>query len=146
MENTTEFTPDRKVNTIITSPPYMKKLDYARDNRLRLWFLGVIDWKSLDKNISLSEKNFITFIRSCLKLWNQILVPKGLCVLVLGDANVRSYNMSLPEVISHIAINEICGYSLFWTYTEKIPDNRRVRRNNIGCHKETILVLRNEMG
>lgn len=41
-----------KVDAIVSSPPYMRKLDYARDNRLRLWFLGVEDSKSLDIKIS----------------------------------------------------------------------------------------------
>ena len=30
---------------IISSPPYMKSLTYARDNRLRLWFLGYSEWE-----------------------------------------------------------------------------------------------------
>lgn len=35
--------PDESVDCIVSSPPYFGALDYARDNRLRLWFLGVDD-------------------------------------------------------------------------------------------------------
>lgn len=43
---------DKHFSTIITSPPYMKSLTYARDNRLRLCLLGENDWITLDKKIS----------------------------------------------------------------------------------------------
>ncbi|TAN63354.1 hypothetical protein EPN18_02675, partial [bacterium] len=33
--NSDKFVPKQKVNAIITSPPYMRQLSYARDNRLR---------------------------------------------------------------------------------------------------------------
>ena len=34
---------------LITSPPYMNALDYGRDNRLRLWFLGDRDSHFMDQ-------------------------------------------------------------------------------------------------
>src|SRR5205814_1222780 len=43
--NAGKLIPPEPVDAIITSPPYMRLLDYARDNRLRLWFLGVEDWR-----------------------------------------------------------------------------------------------------
>lgn len=36
---------DESIDAIISSPPYFDALDYGRDNRLRLWFLGVNDYK-----------------------------------------------------------------------------------------------------
>lgn len=134
--------PKQKVNAIITSPPYMRQLDYARDNRLRLWFLGEQDWKSLDNAISPAETNFISLFKSCLSHWQKVLVPKGLGVLVLGDTQSRVYNLPLPDAIAHIATKEIGGYSVLWKYTETIPNERRVRRGCYGSLTETILVLR----
>lgn len=136
-----KYTPKQKVNAIITSPPYMRQLDYARDNRLRLWFLGEQDWKSLDDVISPSETNFITLFKSCLNQWKKVLAPKGSCVLVLGDTRCRTYNSPLPEVVAHIATKEVGGYSVLWKYTEEIPNERRVRRGYNGILTETVLVL-----
>jgi hypothetical protein len=56
--------------TIITSPPYMKSLTYARDNRLRLWFLGYPDWKALDKDVSLGKDNFLILMKNCFRSWS----------------------------------------------------------------------------
>jgi hypothetical protein len=142
MRNAAKFVTDVKVEAIITSPPYMRQLDYARDNRLRLWFLGKADWKSLDDSISPSETQFLSLIKRCLKLWLNILTPSGICVLVLGDNHSRLYDMPLPNAVAKIAIEDVGGYSMVWKYTEQIPSIRRVRRNCSGNQSETFLVLR----
>jgi DNA modification methylase len=144
MRDASKFAPKRKIDAIITSPPYMRQLDYGRDNRLRLWFLGLQDWKSLDLRISPSELKFFKLISSCLKLWRDVVTPKGLCVLILGDAHSRLYNLPLADAVARVAIREIGGYSLLWKYTEPIPSDRRVRRSYSGNLTETVLVLRNE--
>ncbi len=143
MRNAAKFAPDGKVDAIITSPPYMRQLDYGRDNRLRLWFLGQRDWKSLDDTISPSEVKFFHVFRDCLKLWHKIVIQNGLCILVLGDTHSRLYDTPLPDAVAQIATKEIGGYSVLCQYTEPIPNNRRVRRNYNGSLTETILVLCN---
>ena len=137
------FVPNEQVDTIITSPPYMRQLDYGRDNRLRLWFLGKGDWKALDESISPPETVFLELMRRCLKLWKTIVKPAGLCVLVLGDAHSRVYKMSLPDVIRKFAVQEIGDYSFECKLTETIPNERRVRRGYSGSTSETVLILRN---
>jgi len=53
----------------------MRQLDYARDNRLRLWFLGCADWKRLDATISPTEGGFVALMTRCLRLWHEFLHP-----------------------------------------------------------------------
>ena len=144
--NAAAFAPGRKIDAIITSPPYMRQLDYGRDNRLRLWFLGIRNWKLLDQRISPSEAQFLRLIRSCLELWHHCLTPRGFCVLVLGNVMCKSYGMDLPDAIIRIATKELGTYSVVWTHTESIPELRRVRRTCSGTLKETILVLGNRGG
>jgi len=136
------FTPAERVDAIITSPPYMRQLDYGRDNRLRLWFLGEADWKALDETISPAEAAFMALIQRCLAHWQRILKPNGQCVLVLGDRMSRIYKMLLADAITVIALNEVGGFSLQHKYTDSIPDIRRVRRNCRGSLSETVLVLK----
>lgn len=131
----------RKIDAFITSPPYMRKLDYARDNRLRLWFLGVNDSKKLDKTISPKEMSFIDMMKECLLMWKSALGPKGKCILFLGDNYIKKYKMDLPNVIEHLAVKEIGGYKLIFKHISMIPENRRVRKNYKGNQTETILVL-----
>ncbi len=142
MRDARSFLPKTKINAIITSPPYMRQLDYGRDNRLRLWLLGSSDWRQLDDVISPRESKFIPLMKDCLASWAEILSPKGYCILVLGDSYCRSYGEYLPDLVTRIALNEVSGYDLVHQQTDEIPDNRRVRRNHSGNKSETIIVLR----
>jgi len=146
MSDASKFSPQKKIDCIITSPAYMRRLDYARDNRLRLWFLGVDDYKALDREISSSEEEFLILLKSCLRLWRSVLVHGGLCVLVLGDSFSRLYGLPLPDLVAVMATDEVGGYSVRWRYTEPIPSNRRVRRGCSGNVSETVLVLSNDRG
>lgn len=137
------LTPGAIVDTIITSPPYMRQLDYARDNRLRLWFLGVEHPNELDKIISPRKAAFLKLMAKCFRQWKTVLKPQGYCVLVIGDGSSELRKANLPELISHIATTEVGGYVHVHDHTEAIPNERRVRRGLMGSTSETILILRN---
>ena len=137
------LTPAPMVDAIITSPPYMRQLDYGRDNRLRLWFLHCEDWQQLDDSVSPGEDEFLTLMRRCLKRWRSVLRPGGYCVLVIGDACSREDRNNLPRDVARIATAEVGGFSVVAEHTDVIPNDRRVRRGVIGSTSETILVLRN---
>lgn len=132
----------QRVGTILTSPPYMRQLDYGRDNRLRLWFLGCDDWESLDEAVSPGEQGFLELMDRCFRRWRTILEPNGYCVLVIGDTCSRVGRTNLPSLVAEIA-TEKAGYTLVSQHTDAIPNERRVRRGVVGSASETILVLRN---
>jgi hypothetical protein len=134
--------PSDRVDAIITSPPYMRLLDYARDNRLRLWFLGAHDWHSLDSVLSPCEDSFLKLMARCFRKWKTVLRPNHFCVLIIGDAFGEVAKGNLPEVVSRIATDEVGGYVRACEYTETIPNERRVRRGIMGSASETIVVLR----
>lgn len=139
--------PSRHVHAIVTSPPYMSQLDYARDNRLRLWFLGQADWRSLELVLSPSESRFFDLMESCFALWKRVLVPGGFCILVLGDKRTSKYNGSLPDAIENLAAYTVGAYSIVFRHRDAIPDLRRVRRSCRGSVIETVLGLqRNKEG
>jgi hypothetical protein len=132
----------KQVDAIVTSPPYMRQLDYARDNRLRLWFLGCRDWRSLDTAVSPREHAFLTLMGRCFSRWRSALKRNRYCVLVMGDACSRVDRSNLPEAVTRIA-TEKYGFSLVSACTDQIPNERRVRRGIMGSTSETMLVLRN---
>lgn len=137
-----DLTPPELVDAIITSPPYMRLLDYGRDNRLRLWFLGSSDWRSLDKIVSPREDAFLKLMLKCFTKWKAVLKPNHCCVLVIGDAFSQVAKANLPAVVSRIATEEVGGYEVLSEYTESIPNERRVRRGIMGSASETVVVLR----
>jgi SAM-dependent methyltransferase len=136
------FIMDTGVDAIITSPPYMRQLDYGRDNRLRLWFLGRERWDRVDARVSPSETEFLALMRGCFARWREVLRRGAYCILVIGDTESTTYRQPLPWVVSTLATAEVGGYVLAGTFRDSIPAARRVRRGCRGSLSETVVVLR----
>jgi hypothetical protein len=76
-ENVFDFRPSTRVDIAVTSPPYMNALDYGRDNRLRLWFLGVTDHRSLDQIVPKNPQEFSRLLECLAVLLKRTVRPNG---------------------------------------------------------------------
>jgi DNA modification methylase len=134
---------DETVDAIISSPPYFGALDYARDNRLRLWFLGCEDWHQLDKSPTANKRVYLPQMAECLKEMDRTLKPGGYCVLVLGDVERDGEYRHTAEILSNLAKESTEGRIVTETiYDDLIPDERRTRRRTKTTKFERILVMR----
>ncbi len=135
--------PTEAVDTIISSPPYFGALDYARDNRLRLWFLGCEDWKSLDKSLTASRKVYLSQMAECLQEMHRVLKSGGHCVLVLGDVARDGQTQRTAEILADLACKVTYeGFVIETIYDDLIPDERRSRRQTQTTKFERILIMR----
>jgi DNA modification methylase len=133
---------DEVVDTIISSPPYFGALDYARDNRLRLWFLGCTDWKKLDDSLTANMKVYLPQMASCLQEMDRVLKPGGYCVLVLGDVERDGEMRRTAEILGSLAIEVTQSrFTIETIYNDIIPEERRSRRRTKTTKFERILVL-----
>lgn len=82
-----QFAPHRgNVRLIVTSPPYLGVVNYARQNWIRTWFLAedperVSD--DLDDNLTLGE--WLDFADATVSSMREMLRSDGVAVLVIGD-------------------------------------------------------------
>ena len=127
-------------SAIITSPPYMKSLTYARDNRLRLWFLGESDWESLDKRISPDKNAFIEIMRKCFRKWSLLQVTGDKCIIVIGDIKINYCNQkkSLSDVLVDLSKKY---YTCKEQYYDAIPEKRKVVKGETSIKSEVVIVL-----
>ena len=133
------------VDAIISSPPYFGALDYARDNRLRLWFLGCEDWKTLDAELTANKKIYLEQMAVCLAEMNRVLKPAGACVLVLGDVDRNGKTRRTAELLAESATEVTSGqFQTETIYDDRIPDERRSRRQTKTTKFERILVMRKQ--
>ena len=131
------------VDSIISSPPYFGALDYARDNRLRLWFLGCEDWKELDNSLTANSKVYLPQMAICLQQMARVLKPGGRCVLVLGDVERGGKKRRTAEILADLAVEVTQRQFVVDTiYDDSIPDERRSRRQTRTTKLERILVMR----
>lgn len=131
------------VDAIISSPPYFGALDYARDNRLRLWVLGHEDWKTLDASLTANSKVYLPQMAVCIREMNRVLKPGSYCVLNLGDVERDGKTHRTAEILADLAVQETQGqFEVNKIYDDRIPDERRSRRQTKTTKFERILVMR----
>jgi len=136
---------DETVDAIISSPPYFGALDYARDNRLRLWFLGCEDWKELDASLTANSKVYLSQMAICLEEMCRVLKPGSYCVLVLGDVERDGKTRRTAEILADLAVEATQNQFVVDTiYDDRIPDERRSRRRTRTTKFERILVMHRE--
>ncbi len=76
------------VDLVVTSPPYLNIVNYARQNWIRSWFLSAdVEAVSgnLDDNLTLSA--WLDFMQMFLTDLKTLLHPNGTAVLVIGDVS-----------------------------------------------------------
>lgn len=136
---------DETVDAIISSPPYFGALDYARDNRLRLWFLGCEDWKELDASLTANSKVYLQQMSVCLQEMCRVLKPGSYCVLVLGDVERDGKTRRTAEILADLAVEATQNqFVVDMIYDDHIPDKRRSRRRTRTTKFERILVMHKE--
>ena len=117
------------VNLVVSSPPYLKVVKYGLYNWIRLWFLGIaaaeVD-RTLDDGHALPA--YLKFMQEALGQIETLLVPGGVCVLVIGDVAQRgAETLNLARAVwDHVAGN--CALQLIDIVADPIPDNVKVTK------------------
>jgi hypothetical protein len=86
--------PDQSVSLVVTSPPFLDVVDYATDNWLRCWFLG-IDPKSVKLTVPKELETWRTAMTSVFHELRRVLKPGGHVAFEVGE--VHSGNTRLEE-------------------------------------------------
>lgn len=134
----------QKVDCVITSPPYMNALDYGRDNRLRLWFIGNAKTELIDNSQSQHRDGFQPLMAGFAKQVVGSLIPNGYCILIVGDQTRRGSKYPLSVAVQE-TFNEFAPQlTLVGTVRNSIPDIRRARRDYRGIRTENFLIYQNK--
>jgi hypothetical protein len=132
---------DGRIDAVITSPPYMSGLAYARDNRLRLWFCGVGSWESLEPKISPPQNEFEGLMARCATEWESWLRPGGYIAVVLGDIHRDQRRTDVCGLVLRAFDARAKSLKLIALTDEKIPEERRLVRGNQGTKTETTIIF-----
>lgn len=138
-----DLTLPMKYDCLITSPPYMNALDYGRDNRLRLWFLGEERSSLLDRRMN-GREEFHDALTCVAKMIEQDLNSGGHAVFVVGEHDARGRDHYPSAEVAAIMDMHAPSARLTRIIADNIPDVRRSRRRLAGVKKEHILVYRKD--
>jgi len=104
--------PDNYVDLIITSPPFLDKVNYKQDNWLRAWFIGVEkELMDLPLGIYSSLDDWLEFIKQSLEEMIRVLKPSGRIVLEVGEVKYKNQIIYLENEIAKIV--QDCFYNVY---------------------------------
>jgi len=129
------------IDAIITSPPYMNTLSYARDNRLRLWFLGYNNYKKMDKMSPNNINEFKQLMKSFLINIYDSLKINSVCVFILGDINRTSKCLNTAIALNEV-VDDLGDFKIDEIIKNDLPIKRRTRKNCSRTKSEWIIVFR----
>ena len=120
----------------------MNARDYARDNRLRLWFLGVEDYRQISAKELRLVSRFREQMFAALSAMASALRPYGRCVLVLGDSGRSRARVDTATLTRSVVGECVPALTLEYQYTQRLPHRRRSRRSGRATTKDTVLVFK----
>lgn len=135
--------PKNSIDAVITSPPYMNALDYVRDNRLRLWFLGYDDKTAINEGKPLNLTRFENLMYRCFQVINYGLRPGGKCFFVIGEVRTGKRLVDTTEIIRNTA-TEVGNFKCVQLVEDYVPQDRRIRKSARRVKREYIVVLEKE--
>jgi site-specific DNA-methyltransferase (adenine-specific) len=126
-----------RVKLVVTSPPYLDVVNYARQNWIRKWLLEP-DPKSalaesLDDNLTL--KHWLDFVEEAVLQIKQFLAKDGILVMVVGDVAKakRSYISLAREFIQRVRHDKVFPYvGCFQDYIGQAIKTTRIWKDTRG--------------
>jgi hypothetical protein len=121
----------------------MNELDYVRDNRLRLWFIGRSLPKVQDIPRRDRERHFSNLLRAVFCPLVSHLAPDAAVVIAVGDTRRGGHRLDAAKTVKQVFSEDVfASLSLQEELHDRIPDIRRSRRDLSGTKRETILAFR----
>jgi len=93
---------DNSISLIVTSPPFLDVIDYARDNWLRCWFNN-INTEEITKKITVTKslEEWESFIYDTFIEFKRILKPDGMIAFEVGE--IKKGKIKLEDNVISIA-------------------------------------------
>lgn len=118
-----------KVSLILTSPPYLGIVNYAKQNWIRSWFMnedpGIVS-KELDDDLNLNE--WIQFSKSVVTQLKSFIKEDGVVAFVIGDV-AKSKTSVVPLAREFcLMIKENMLFKNVWCITDAIIDSDKTTR------------------
>ncbi|MDW7649980.1 MAG: DNA methyltransferase [Bacillota bacterium] len=140
--------PDARVDLIITSPPFLNKVNYLADNWLEHWFLDIDTRRlKLDLMQTASLSVWSDFMRQSIFEMARILRSSGICVIEVGDVCHRGHRINLDEIVCQIisenpqtGLKPRCVLIQNQEFT-KLAHCFSVKNNKLGTNTQRMLVL-----
>lgn len=141
------------VDLIITSPPFLDKVDYAKDNWMRAWFIDAEqEVESLPMAIFSNHLEWLNFMKQSMIEMGRVLRTGGRAIIEVGEVDYGGNTLFLEELLSSLtplSINKssrLVVEELFLHTQEftKLANCWDIKNNQKGTNTHRCLVLKKE--
>jgi hypothetical protein len=135
---------DGEVDLVVTSPPFLNIVQYAKDNWLRCWFAG-IDVESVEITMHQKIEAWQRMVRDTLREQARILRPGGHVAFEVGE--IRNGKVLLEKVVWQAAEGlpfERLGVMINQQEFTKTANCWGVQNNAKGTNSNRIVLLRRQ--
>lgn len=139
--------PSRSVDLVITSPPFLNKVDYLTDNWMRSWFLNMEGHRP-DLMVTPSLTEWKSFMSDVIREMGRLLRPEGRAVIEVGEVVIGAHTQNLEEILVDLLPMDVEGGRL---YAEEVYINSQsftklancwdVKNNERGTNTNRCLVI-----
>lgn len=143
--------PSNSVNLIVTSPPFLDKVDYLADNWMEFWFAG-IDQRNFSENLVMCREvsEWEEFIGGVLSEMLRVLQPKGHAIIEVGEVETPKGTLNLDEIVADVAMRTENSNKRFSVKEVLINQQRftklancfNVQNNEKGTNTNRLVVMR----
>jgi len=104
------FVPNNSVDLIVTSPPFLDKVDYLNDNWLECWFNGISIDEFKDKLVMCRDVvEWQNFMQDALSEMCRVLKPRSYAVVEVGEVDTPNGRLFLDELVAEAAEAVVVG-------------------------------------
>ena len=116
---------NNSVDLVITSPPFLDKVDYLADNWLKAWFLDMDLNRDTGVSILSSPIEWMTFIKLTLKECQRVMKNGAFLVMEVGDVLHKGRIVNLDDLVL-----EASAYTGLDWYKTIINDQKFTKLSN----------------
>jgi DNA modification methylase len=136
--------PSESADLLVTSPPFLDKVDYKNDNWIRHWFLGIPDEETNKISMFSSIDEWSEFMSQTLKSSARILKKNSYLVIEVGEVKKGKFFIPLDDYIVEAGIKAGLNWSRTYVNTQKftkLSNCWNVSNNEKGTNSNRCVVL-----
>jgi DNA modification methylase len=136
--------PSNSADLVVTSPPFLDKVNYQTDNWIRHWFLDIPEEQTDGISILSSVSEWTEFMRDTLRATSRVVKKGGYIVVEVGEVKKGKTIIPLDDFVLEAGMSVGLDWSRTYINTQKftkLSNCWKVSNNEKGTNSNRCVVL-----